>query len=60
MVKVDWNIRYLQFTIVKTAPTLIDMLPNSDYIIANRGYDSEALRKHRKEKNSKVDNDDID
>jgi IS5 family transposase len=28
----------------KAAPILIDMLPSSDYIIADRGYDNEALR----------------
>jgi transposase len=46
------------------------MLPNSDYIIANRGYDSEALREQIRDKNaipviprkknSKVGNADID
>ena len=54
----------------KAAPTLIDMLPISDYIIADRGYDSEALREQIRDKNaipviprkknSKVGNDDID
>jgi len=54
----------------KAAPTLIDMLPNADYIIADRGYDSEALREQirgknaipviPRKKNSKVGNDDID
>lgn len=54
----------------KAAPTLMDMLPNADYIIADRGYDSEALREQIRDKNaipviprkknSKVDNDDID
>ena len=54
----------------KTAPILIDMLPTSDYIIADRGYDSEALREQirnknaitviPRKKNSKVDNADID
>ena len=28
----------------KAAPTLIDMLPSSDYIIAGKGYDAEAPR----------------
>lgn len=46
------------------------MLPKSDYIIADRGYDSEALRDKigdkgaipviPRKKNSKVGNDDID
>ena len=46
------------------------MLPSSDYIIADRGYDSEALREQIRDKNaipviprkknSKVGNDDID
>ena len=54
----------------KAALTLIDMLPNSDYIIADRGYDSEALREQIRDKNaipviprkknSKVGNADID
>ena len=54
----------------KAAPTLIDMLPSADYVIADRGYDSEALReqirdKHAipvipRKKNSKVGNADID
>jgi transposase len=54
----------------KAAPTLIDMLPSSDYIIADRGYDSEALREQIRDKNaipviprkknSKVGNADID
>ncbi len=53
----------------KAAPTLIDMLPRADYIIADRGYDSEALREQIRDKkaipviprkkNSKVGNDDI-
>lgn len=34
----------IEFHDSKAAPTLIDMLPSSDYIIADRGYDSEALR----------------
>jgi len=54
----------------KAAQTLIDMLPSPDYIIADRGYDSEALREMirnknaipviPRKKNSKVGNDDID
>lgn len=54
----------------KAAPMLIDMLPTSDYIIADRGYDSEALREQirnknaipviPRKKNSKVGNADID
>lgn len=54
----------------KAAPTLIDMLPSSDYIIADQGYDSEALREQirnknaipviPRKKNSKVGNADID
>ena len=54
----------------KAAPILIDMLPSSDYIIADRGYDSEALREQIRDKNaipviprkknSKVGNADID
>jgi transposase len=54
----------------KAAPTLIDMLPSSDYIIADRGYDSGALRDQIRDKkaipviprkkNSKVGNADID
>jgi len=54
----------------KAAPTLIDMLPSSDYIIGDRGYDSEALREQirnknaipviPRKKNSKVGNADID
>jgi transposase len=35
----------------KATPTLIDMLPSSDYIIADRGYDSEALREQIRDKN---------
>ena len=54
----------------KAAPILIDMLPSADYIIADRGYDSEALREMirnknaipviPRKKNSTVGNDDID
>ncbi len=54
----------------KAAPTLIHMLPSADYIIADRGYDSEALREQIRDKNtipviprkknSRVGNDDID
>jgi transposase len=54
----------------KEAPTLIAELPKADYIIADRGYDSEDLRIQIKErgatpviprkKNSTVGNDDID
>ena len=54
----------------KTAPYLIQLLPKSDYIIADRGYDSEKIRNQIREKksipiipkkkNSKTGNDDID
>lgn len=54
----------------KAAPTLIEMLPRADYVIADRGYDSETLREQIRDKNaipviprkknSKVGNDDID
>lgn len=54
----------------KAVPTLIDRLPSLDYIIADRGYDSEVLREKIRDKNaipiiprkknSKVGNDDID
>ena len=54
----------------KAAKSLINMLPYADYIIADKGYDSEAIREQIREKssipnilrksNSKVGNDDID
>ena len=54
----------------KAATTLIDILPNTDYIIADKGYDSEVLREQIRDnnaipviprkKNSKEGNDDID
>lgn len=54
----------------KEAPTLIAELPDADYIVADRGYDSEELRDQirnkgaipviPRKKNSKVGNDDID
>jgi transposase len=54
----------------KVAPDLIAKLPPSDYLIADRGYDSEPLREQVREKkgtpiiprkkNSKTGNDDID
>ena len=54
----------------KAAKPLINMLPYADYIIADKGYDSEAIREQIREKNSipniprksnsKVGNDDID
>lgn len=54
----------------KEAPELIAKLPNSDYKIADRGYDSELLREQirkqggtpviPKKKNSTVGNEDID
>jgi len=36
----------------KAAPGLIDKLPTSDYIIADRGYDSEAIREQIRNRNS--------
>ena len=36
----------------KAAPTLINMLPRADYIIADRGYDSEVLREQIRDKNA--------
>jgi transposase len=36
----------------KTAPKLIAKLPNADYVIADKGYDSETLRKQIEEKGS--------
>jgi transposase len=54
----------------KEAPNLVAELPKADYIIADRGYDSEGLRTQIKDKgsisviprkkNSKMGNDDID
>lgn len=54
----------------KVAPALIEALPRSEYVIADKGYDSEALRAQIKEKqsipviprksNSTVGNDDMD
>lgn len=54
----------------KEAPTLVAELPNADYIIADRGYDSEALRVQiqdkgaipmiPRKKNSTVGNGDMD
>ena len=55
---------------IKEAPKLVAELPQADYIIADKGYDSEDLRIQIKEKgatpviprkkNSKVGNEDID
>jgi len=36
----------------KAAPTLIDRLPSSDYIIADLGYESEVLREQIRDKNA--------
>jgi len=54
----------------KVASELIDMLPKSDFVIADKGYDSEAIRETvrgrnsvpviPRKKNSKTGNDDID
>jgi transposase len=54
----------------KIAPSLLAKLPKSDYLIADKGYDSEDLRHQVRERNgipviprkrnSKVGNDDID
>ncbi len=54
----------------KAAPELIDKLPISDYVIADKGYDSEAIREQIRDRNSqpviprkrnsKVGNADID
>jgi len=54
----------------KEAPTLVAEFPDADYIVADRGYDSEGLRHQIRDKgsipviprkkNSKVGNDDID
>lgn len=55
---------------VKVAPDLVARLPASDFLIAEKGYDSEALRTQVREKNgtpiiprksnSKTGNDDVD
>ncbi|VAW91179.1 Mobile element protein [hydrothermal vent metagenome] len=37
----------------KAAPGLIDKLPISDYVIADKGYDSEAIREHIRDRNSR-------
>jgi transposase len=37
---------------VKIAPHLIERLPRSDFIIADKGYDSESLRQQIRDKNS--------
>ncbi len=52
------------------APELIDALPKSEYVVADKGYDSEALRHQIRQKksvpviprrsNSKIGNEDID
>ena len=67
---IDFEITGGEVHDVKTAPTLVAKLPRSDYVIADRGYDSEDLRKQIKDKksipiiprkkNSKTGNDDID
>jgi len=54
----------------KAAPELIDKLPKSDYVIADKGYDSEAIREQIRDRhsipviprkqNSRVGNADID
>ncbi len=54
----------------KAAPPLIDKLPKSDYVIADKGYDSEVIREQIRQRNSipviprkrnsKVGNADID
>lgn len=54
----------------KAAPALIELLPTSDYLIADKGYDSEPLREQIRDKNtipviprkcnSKIGNADID
>jgi len=54
----------------RATPTLLYMLPNADYIIVDRSYDSKVLREKIRDKNaisviprkknSKVANDDID
>ncbi len=52
------------------APEVIDALPKSEYVVADKGYDSEALRHQIRQKksvpviprrsNSKIGNEDID
>jgi len=37
----------------KAAPELIDKLPKTDYVIADKGYDSEAIREQIRDRNSR-------
>ena len=47
----NFTLQVVKFTTVKQHLHL-DMLPSSDYIIADRGYDSEALREQIRDKNA--------
>ena len=67
---IDFEITGGEVHDAKVAPDLIAKLPPSDFLIADRGYDSEALREQvrkkngtpiiPRKKNSKTGNDDID
>ena len=46
----DFLITEGQVNDVKIAPKLVSILPTSEYLIADRGYDSEALRNQIREK----------
>lgn len=45
-------LQVVMFMIVKVANKLIELLPQGDFIIADKGYDSEAIRDKIREKNS--------
>ena len=67
---IDFLITGGQVHDVKTAPELIERLPKSDFVIADKGYDSDSLRDQIREKgaipvipkkkNSKIGNKDFD
>jgi transposase len=67
---IDFEVSGDEIHDARIAPTLIAKLPRSDYVIADKGYDSEDLRHQVREKNSipiiprkknsKSGNDDID
>lgn len=67
---IDFIITGGQVHDVKIAPLLLERLPKSDFVIADKGYDSESLRQQirnknsipmiPKRKNSKTGNDDMD
>jgi len=67
---IDFEITGGEVHDVKVAPGFIEKLPRSEYVIADKGYDSEDLREQIKNKNSipiiprkrnsKTGNDDID